>query len=314
MAWDGNTAYLYDGPWLMLSGSVMMILAGSRFKTLGWTRYLPFGFLTIFLVGHAVLSGSRGPLFSVVTAFFVASSIAKRRIVPLNRSVGLLLVLGCGVLVMVGYRDFLHLGEQKHATLPTVTSVFDGVASVSDYDQGHNTSGQEFILHAVVIDTVDQTGKFDYGLSWMEYLVINPIPKLLWPGKHYPDTPGITGADIHEHANISFSPGAAPGIVADLYGKFGVFTALFLYAFGRVIRRMFVSATRLESPASAVAYVMLFALSLNIFAQGFGAFFVTFGYSMLPVMWFTWSGRRRQQRVWQQRRTISPRHSAQVAS
>ena len=47
MAWRENTAYLYNGPWWMLSGSAMMMLATSRLRVTGWKR---IAFLSSFVL------------------------------------------------------------------------------------------------------------------------------------------------------------------------------------------------------------------------------------------------------------------------
>src|SRR5208283_4656794 len=83
----------------------------------------------------------------------------------------------------------------------------------------------------------------------------------------------------------------------DLYSRFQIFSAIFLFGFGTCLRRLFVAARSLSSPLAVVAYVMMYALSLNIFAQGFGTFFVALPYSLVPVLLFTWVTRRSQQKA-----------------
>jgi hypothetical protein len=87
------------------------------------------------------------------------------------------------------------------------------------------------------------------------------------------------------------APGAAAGIVADLYSRFHLLSAIFFYALGLGLRRLFMAARALSSPLTTVGYVMLYAVSLNMFAQGFGAIFVPFLFSMVPVVLFTWFAR-----------------------
>lgn len=293
MDYESNTAYLYYGPWWVISGSVMMILGASKFRASRWKQSVPFVFLAVLLT-DAVLTGSRGILFGAIASFLISYSLAHETIVSMTRAIGLLLALGCGVLSMLAFRSALYLGEGKPGTLPDLAEVMDTISGISEYDTTHGTAGQEFVYHAALLDTVDRTGKLDYGVSWVTFLVINPIPKLLWPDKHYFDSPGITWNEIYENSNVTIATGSAPGIVADLYAKFGIFAALFLYGFGRLTRNLFSSARCLDSPMTTCGYVMLYAVSLNMFAQGFGAIFVPFGYSMMPVLLFTWgAGRRR---------------------
>jgi len=292
MAFKDNTAYLYDGPWLMLSGSVMMMLGNARSKSKRWKRLAPYVFLSIYLL-PAILTGSRGPLFAVATTYFVGSSIAQRKRVSFSQAARVLLPVGIAVVLMVGYRDVLHLGPQTSEELPSAETAYDDVAGVSEYDVEHGTASQEFVYHAAVLDTVDQTGKLDYGLSWVKFIFINPIPRVLWKDKENVIFSGITWADISEHTGIALNGGAAPGIVADLYQLFHLFSAIFLFALGLGLRRLFLSARNLSSPLTAVGYVMFYAVSLNMFAQGFGSVFVPLGYSMAPVVLFTWVSQRK---------------------
>ena len=287
MAWEKNTAYLYCGPWLILSGSVMMLLGNPALRRRTWKRAAPYVFLSAFLV-ESILTASRASLFATAATYLVGSTIAGRKKITFLQAARLLLPACIGVLLMVGYRDVLHLGPRTSQELPSVESAYDETAGVSEYDLEHDTSGQEFLFHAVQLSTVDQTGKLDYGESWIEFLVINPIPRLLWPEKAYPPTGGVTLADIEEHTSLEIGPGSACGIVADLYARFHLFSALFFFALGFGLRRLFISARSLTSPITAVGYVMFYAVSLNMFAQGFGAIFVALGYSMVPVLLFSW--------------------------
>jgi len=298
MAWDSNTAYLYSGPCWMLSGSVMMFLGSPTFKNRKWKSATPYAFLCIYLV-HAILVGGRGGLFAVIATCFVGSSIARRVKIRFAQAAIILLPVCVGVVLMVGYRAFLHLGAKTEEEVPSVESAYNETAGISEYDQEHDTSGQEFLYHAAQLSTIEQTGKLDYGLSWIEFLAINPIPRLLWPDKSYPPSRAVTAADIKQYTSLAIAPGAACGVVADLYARFHVFSAIFFFAMGYCFRRLFMAARSLNSPISAVSYVMLYAVSLNMFAQGFGAIFVPFCYSTAPIVLFSWltsESRRRTRR------------------
>lgn len=292
MAYGDNTAYIYDGPWLMLSGSAMMIFGNARTKLETWKRFAPYFFLSIYLL-TAILTGSRGPLFAVATTYFVGHSIAERKKVSFAQAARMLVPVSVAVLLMVGYRNVLHLGPETSSHVASAETAYDEVAGVSEYDREHDTTSQEFLYHAAMLQTVDVTGKLDYGLNWIEFFFINPIPKLLWHEKHYPQTPGITWGDIDEQTGVNIVYGSAPGIVADLYQRFHIFSAIFLLALGMGLRRLFVSARNLRSPMTAIGYVMIYAVSLNMFAQGFSTIFVPLGLSMAPVVLFAWASNRK---------------------
>ena len=302
MAYNQNTAYIYDGPWLMLSGSAMMMFGDPKSKSHRWRSLAPYIFLALYFLS-AILTGSRGPLFAVATTYFVGSSIALRKRVSFGQAARMLLPVGIAVLLIVGYRSVLHLGEESSADsaqvdLPSAETALENAASPSEYDKEHDTAAQEFLFHAATIEAVDQSGRLEFGLSWIQFFFINPIPRVLWPDKQNPVWTGVNWEDINEYTGIAIAPGAAPGIVADLYARFHLFSAIFFFALGAGLRWLFMAARNLSSPVTAVGYVMAYAVSLNMFAQGFGATFVPFGYSMAPVIafaWFTRHSRRKAQ-------------------
>jgi hypothetical protein len=293
MDFNNNSAYLYDGPWLMLSGSAMMMFGDTKSKSQRWRSLAPYIFLSIYLLS-AILTGARGGLFAVATSYFVCSSLAQRKRVSFGQAVRILLPVGFSVFLMVAYRDVLHLGPAATENLPSVEDALEDATAPSEYDKAHDTSGQEFPFHAATIEAVDQTGKLEYGISWVQFFFVNPIPRVLFPEKPNLTWIGVNHEDMLEYTGISIALGSAPGIVADLYARFHLFSAFFFLALGAGLRRLFMSARNLSSPVTAVGYVIIYALSLNMFAQGFGAIFVSLGYSMAPVVLFAWITRHSQ--------------------
>jgi len=296
MAWEQNSAYLYNGIWWVLVGGIMMVYGVVGSKQPRWKTYVPYMFLTTVLL-HAIFTGSRGPLFSVISSYLVARCLAQRRAPSLASALGALGVLGFGVLMMVGFRNVLHLGSHETNELRTFGSALDKSIGVNAKDEAHGIIAQEFLFHATALEAVDVSGKLDYGLTWVYFLAINPIPRQWWPDKHYPDTPGITVEDMEDATSLRIASGSAWGIVADIYTRFGVMSIGFFYLLGRLSRRLFDAARRLDSPLASCGYVLLYATSLNLFTQGFGAVFVTIGYSMVPVVLFSLFSRRGRRRV-----------------
>jgi uncharacterized membrane protein len=286
MGWKENTAYLYDGPWLILSGAFMMIYGNREYRTTSWKTLAPYCFLAAFCA-DAIIGSSRGSLFAGVGGTFVAVSIARRKQVKLEQVTGFLLILACLITFVFANRSRLHFGAQGVNAGDNPEEALNGLVGTSEYDREHGMIAQEFLLQAATIEAVDQTGKLDWGVSWVEFLLINPIPRVLFPEKPTPTYGGVTSADIFEQTSIISAPGSAPGIVADLYGKFHLLSAVFMYGLGFGLRRLFLRARTFSSPLAMVGYTMIYAFSLNMFAQGFGALFVPFLYSMFPVMIFT---------------------------
>ena len=310
MAWKENTAYLYDGPWLMLSGAAMMIFGDPKSRAQRWKSFAPYGFCGLYLV-NAIIGGDRGPLFSVASVIFVSTAIARRKPTKLRQAVGFLLVLACAVTIVFVNRDRLYTGGSQGITSGQSTEeALNGLVGTSEYDEEHATTGQEFVLHAATIDTVDETGKLGWGLNWVEFLLFNPIPRVIFPEKPDPVWTGVTAGDIFENTSIVAAPGSAWGIVADLYANFHLLSALFFYGLGLGLRRLFVLARSFSSPVTTVGYVMIYALSLNMFAQGFMTILVPVCYSMVPVVLFAWVRRRNLKKALARERDIMLRQFA----
>ncbi len=310
MAWNTNTAYLYDGPWLMLSGTAMMIFADPGKRPYGWKTLAPYAFLALNIV-NAVLGGDRGPTFAALSTAFISYCFVRRKQVKLSHAAVYLLLTGCAVVIVYGNRSRLHLGPQDPTQTESSTQAIQELVGTSLYDQEHATTGQEFVLHAASIDTVDQVGKLDLGRAWVEFLVINPIPKLLWPEKQYPPWTGITNGDMSQQTGIVPASGSAVAIVADLYQRFQLMSVFFFWGLGLALRRLFMLAQNLVSPVATIGYVMIYAVSLNMFAQGFATIFVPVCYSMVPLVIFTRATRgKRQKALLLQRRRMLQQFAA----
>jgi hypothetical protein len=284
-SWKENTAYLYFGPWWSLSGIAMMLLAASRLRNELRRWVVPASFALALLV-NAILLSSRGSLFATSVTILAALCLGLRLPVPFSRAVPVVAVGGLGVLLVLGFRSVLHLGESG-SEAPDVASALTTAMKIEPRYVAYRMTGNEFVYHAAAIETVDETRKYHWGLFWLYIYTVHPVPRILWPDKPYTfESPGITWDDIRTVTGITISGGAAPGIVTDLYWHFGWFSLPFFYFFGKYSGRLYLRAQSLESPLAAVAYIMLIALSLNAFAQGFGAILVSFPYSIAPAVAF----------------------------
>jgi hypothetical protein len=243
--------------------------------------------LVSFVLLDAVLGSSRGMLYSTSSTVLVSLCVARRLRPSVTVALGMMAAVGLVILLLLGFRNFLYLGEWQTET-PTASEALISTLTTDATHRARRISGTEFVYHALLIDTVDQTGKYHLGLEWAYKVTVHPIPRLLWPDKPYGfQSGGVTWADIEEHTGVRIAAGSAPGIVADLYSQFGKYFVLFFYVFGWLARRLMDRAQTLASPLAGVAYVMLHALSLNTFAQGFGALIVPFLYSLAPIVGYT---------------------------
>lgn len=282
-AWSANTAYLYHGLYWVLSGTALVIIASSR-TALNALQRTAIILLVAFVLTDAVLGSSRGMFYSTASTVLVALCLAQRVRPSVTRALGVMAAGGLAILLLVGYRSVLHLGEFRKEA-PSAAEALTTALTISPTQRALRMSGTEFVYHALAIDTVDETGKLHLGLQWLYKITVHAIPRILWPDKPYGfPSGGIVWADIEAQTGVRIAPGSAPGIVADIYTQFGRYFFLFFYVFGWSARRLMDRAQTLSSPLASVAYTMLYALGLHTFAQDFGALIVPFLYSLAPVI------------------------------
>lgn len=210
---------------------------------------------------------------------------------------------------MLGFRGVLHLGDDRRE-LPEIIGALTAVTQLEENAQSTISTGNEFIFHGSILETVDSKQKYDLGLNWIYMFTLHPIPRILWPEKPYRfETPGIHWEDILEVTGLAVlggtvmhaddtpmtalsamgrgaASGAAPGIVADLYKQFGLLSTLVFYLMGKYLRRLYVAAASLHSPLATCSYIMLYALSLNGLAQELYAILEPFAYAIAPIVLF----------------------------
>ncbi len=289
-SWGENTAYLYLAPWWTITGISAMFVAASRIPGRP-ARWLLPGAFTALMWLNAILLSSRTFLFAATVAAAAAIALGRAWQVTLRRAAPAALALGLGVLAILGFRPVLHLGESG-TLAPGAGEALTAVMNIDPGSALRRITGNEFVVHAAVLDTVNATGKYDFGINWAFVYLVHPIPRVLWPDKPYRfETPGVGPSDIYAQTGVVVAGGAAPGIVADLYSNFGVASLAFLWLFGAASRRLYARALTLHSPLATVSYVMLLASSLNCFAQGFGAILVPLPYALAPMLLFALSQR-----------------------
>jgi hypothetical protein len=266
----------------------MMIFSGNKLNLSGWRGGAIYVFAAAFAL-NGVLMGSRHDAFSICSILWVGWCLARRRWPTIARAVPALFIACSAALLMVGYRNVLHLGEHKPNTPSFAEAATTGVAS-EFADLRMRTSGVEFVAHAVTLETVDETQKYHWGLNWLYEYTVQVVPRIWWPEKPYRfETPGITQDDVSSVTGVRLASGYAPGLVADLYSQFGLLSLFFFMWLGWCAKRLVLRAVYGNRPIDVCAYIMAFSLSLNVFGQGFGAILVAFPYSMVPVLLYHWA-------------------------
>jgi len=288
--WANNTAYLYMSPFWIIAGLTMMIVGVGRLRGSVWRRNASVAFIVV-LYGYAVLLSSRSIMFATTATLLVSYPLSKKIRITVAKTAFLWLSAGVAVLLILGYRNVLHLGE-TNAQTPDLSAAMTASVDIDPAEASRRTLGTEFIFHAAVLDTVDARQKYHLGIPWLYYYTVHLVPRILWPGKPFGFTgPGITGNDITQTTGLLVAYGAAPGIVADIYKNFGPLSPFFFLMFGWAAGRLYLRAQCPGTPLAICAYVTLCALSLNAFAQGFGSILVSYPYAMAPAFLFHWLSR-----------------------
>ena len=280
-AWETNTAYLYMSPKWLLSGAVLMMLGTVKLRNT-WATRIAIAPLAV-IYAHAILTGGRGPFFAATACWFAGACLAKKRIPPLSKALLLLAFTALGVALLLGYRNFLHLGDGPREA-PSLSTALAAPVTLDDSARAQRNTGMEFIYHALTIDTVDATQKYQLGAHWIYTVTVHLIPRVIWPDKPYTFTGwGITSDDIAAHTGVTIAGGAAAGLVGETYRNLGLFACLLLYALGKLTRRLYIQAWDADSPFATHAYVILYSLSLYLFAQGIEAVIAQYLYALAPV-------------------------------
>jgi len=286
------TAYWYLSPYWIICGIGMMLFAGNRAVRTPVRRAVLISSI-LFVYAFAILTSSRGIIFAI-SATVVVSYFLRRMTRPtIAKLLPYWICAGVLVVLMVGYRQILHVGNTDNTEAPTFGQALMSVSSITPSQVSQLNTGLEFLFHATALDTVDQTQKYHWGLAWLYIYTVHIIPRVLWPSKPLSfDTPGITNNDIHEMTGITISAGAAPGIVADGYEQFGALSVVFFFLFGLASARLYVHAQFSGNPLPAMGYTMLCAVSLNGLTQDVHQMLIFGPYAMLPMLAFHFLARR----------------------
>jgi len=276
-AWTSTTAWIYNGLGYVYPGLCFMIVAlvrGARRPKHGVAGVV---IVAALMFCHSVLTGGRGPFFTTAVTVGGAILLAARKRPKFHTVLAAGVVLGFCIGALVTFRSALHLGtnpeEFESIAYVGVLGYLDDVANLS-----YDSVGHEFIYHTGTIRTADRLGRYGWGRRYLLYLLIHPIPRILWPGKPYVfETGAVTSEDIASIMGWQVATGAAVGLVADWYREWGVFSLLAWFLLGAVFARLYDAAVQPNgSPFVVLLYVLVLSQSLYLFAQGFLPFVESF--------------------------------------
>jgi len=266
--WQGTTAYQYGGICYVYAGLVLMIAGACKLERPSRRLWVGIAGLSTLVLFHAFLMGSRGTTFRLVGATGAAFMLARRRRVPVTFVMAAGAALGLVLLSLPVLRTYTPLGQWHQLGEVDLREAADPALRAG--------TGNEFVLHTGVIETVDRTGKLGLGEVYVWYHLIHPIPRLLWPSKPYGFHTGtITHNDMRSVVGWVPGTGSASGNVACWYREWGIFSLLAWAALGYLTAAAYSAAT-----AGEVWWILVYSLivsgTCNFMAQGFGAFWESF--------------------------------------
>jgi hypothetical protein len=238
-------------------------------------------------LGDAILSGARGEFYHVIVAVVYTWFFASRIIPRVSSVLAGGIVLCICLLLLVGYRSDLHLGAKTRFERDIVEAMM-ATSDITDIEMQVKRTNTLFPYHTAVIDTIDQTQKYNFGVDWIYTLTVHTIPRRVWPQKPSMWNVGITPFDVYREVGWLRAGGAAWGLVADLYREFGIASILMWFVLGRISRRFLEKVGQEGNPINILVYVMWCVWALDMFAQSIKAILAMYLYVVLPGLLLLW--------------------------
>jgi len=244
---------------------------------------------------HAVLGTRRGPLFVTAVLLFVGSYVFQGRRPRLVASLAAVGTVGVLILLLLANRSRLYVGSQSPLSL-------DPTDSIAFYPN----DGNDYLVAAALVTAAERTGRYGWGLSYVEQLFVRPIPRALLPDKYeLLEEQTVTADDVADVLGWQPGVGWSPTLFAHLYIEFHwlslLASALLGAACGWAWRRA------VESPTLGwrTVQVLMTAGLLHLMAQEVWAmavpFLLMFAPAWLALRWAVgpvFSGSRASEREW----------------
>lgn len=257
---------------LYLTGLLLCLASGALSRGRGY-RPLVAVLFALPHVTHALLGARRGPTFVVAVLMYLGWNVFRNRRPAVVTSLVGGLLLGLFLIFLVSNRDFIYLGSKEQL----------------DFDLGNSYVfrfgvGNEYVVASGLVLTANHRQQFGWGVSFLEQLLLRPIPKELLPNK-YEILPKQTVSREDIATNIGWwaAEGSAPTLFGQLFTEFGwaavVASLLIGWAYGWSWRR----AVMTPSIGWQVLYVLMAQGLLHLLAQDFWAMAVPFLLMFVPA-------------------------------
>jgi hypothetical protein len=222
---------------------------------------------------HAALGTRRGPMYVIAIALFVSAYVFRGRRPRVAVSLAAGGALGLLLLFLLANRVRVYYGSEEAMTL----DVTDSIAF-------HANPGNDYLVGAGLVVAAQRTGRFGWGLSYVEQLFLRPIPREWLPDKwDILQERTVNETDVAAVLGWEPSVGWAPTLFAHLFTEFGwlaiAVSAALGWAYGWTWRRS------VESPSVGwqVLQVLMLVGLLHLITQSVWAMAVPFLLMFVPA-------------------------------
>ncbi len=214
-----------EAAYLTIAG-LLLLLSPEGFdgKKSHW-RLAVAAFSSPYLI-QGFLGAQRGPTFLIVATLGLSWYMARGKRPPLPVVLAGGAVLASLLLFLVLNRGEIYLGSE-----------FEVKTDIKEFFQA--SEANEYIFGVGCITAARQNGQFFWGKRYLAQLLVRPIPRQIWPTKYYdfgvPEielNAGVAGAGLLPVMGWAEIPGAAAGMVADVWVEFSWLALPFLFLVG----------------------------------------------------------------------------------
>jgi hypothetical protein len=272
--------YLRDAPLLLVS-AVIMCFAVIEPKSMTLTKKaLTYAFASPWIVQGA-LGARRGPTFMIIESLGVAWFVGRNRRPALAATLAAGVLLGTITLLLVHNRAQIFLGSDLQLDTNVANEAF-GASAMNEYIYGTGA-----LLNA------EREGDYYWGRRILAQFLIRPIPRQLWPNKYedfgIPELEFNAGTAKRGFASTFYwqvIPGAAPGVISDLWLEFSWGAIPMMGIVGIVVGYTWRKAIR-SHRFWAAQYVVMASLSMYFVMQTLEAVIFRFLILSAPI-WILW--------------------------
>jgi hypothetical protein len=282
MGWS-DYGYVREAAYLMIVG-LLLLLSAEAYDSRNWGWRLAVSLFAIPYLLQGLLGAQRGPTFLATVTVGMSWYLGRRRRPPL-----VLVAMGGSTLLflmlfLVQNRSRIYLGSDE-----------DLKTDVSDFFVPNEAN--EYIFGAGCMTTANQTRHFFWGRRYLAQLLVRPIPRQIWLNKYVDfgvpeieQNAGVAGPGLEAVMGWQEVPGAAAGMVADVWVEFSWLTIPFLALVGWGLGAVWRRALWIGGPWVTV-FTVCMLLSVYFVSQSGEAVIFRFVILALPS-YLAWSHAR----------------------